>query len=263
MQNQLVRRISATGVVTTPAGFTEPLWKWAKHGYNEEDAFREACLRSLQRRGARSLFYLLQNSSEGFHLWLGGNVVLGMFILGTPSPVDGHRTADWVKRCNAVGVTTQVPVLFNSPDDYAAETSQHDAYIQWVAQSIAWAPSDQFVVCISHHTHLNQQITAAWTPDYVNWLAGKVKQYTGGRFMVAVHDHYPDCLTWGRGSNVDLIYVDQQNRTAVELATVLADVRSKTGKEVEARITDTADGVGGGAQFALPAGVAVDGAGTA
>ena len=263
MSNQTLRRISPAGIVTTLAGFTEPLSKWVKHGYAEENVFREACLRSLQRRGAKTIFYVLQNSSEGFNLWLGGNVVLGMYMLGTPSPVDGHRTDDWVKRCNSAGVTTQVPVLFNCNDSFAAQTSQHDSYIQWVAQSIVWAPSDQFIVCVSHHTHLNQGVTSAWTPDYVNQLAGKVKQYAGSRFKVAIHDHYPECLTWGRGSNIDLIYVDRQNRTDAEMATVLADVRAQTGKAAEARITHSENGTGGGAQFETPAGIATDGAGNA
>lgn len=263
MQNQTIRRISPAGNVSTLAGFTEPLWKWVKHSYAGEDAFREACLYSLQRRGARSIYYLLQNSSEGFNLWLGGNVVLGMYILGTPSPVDGHRTDDWVKRCNSVGVTTQVPVLINCNDAFAAQTGQHDAYIQWVAQSIAWAPANQFIVCISHLTHLNQGVTAAWTPDYVNALAGKVKQYTGSRFKVAIHDQYPACLTWGRGSNIDLIYVDREHRTDAELAAVLADVRAQTGKAAEERTPHPEDGVGGGAQFEAPMGLATDRAGNA
>ncbi len=263
MQNQTLRRITPGGVVSTLAGFTEPLWTWVKHNYDGENEFREACLYSLRRRGAKSIFYVLQNSAEGFNLWLGGNVVLGMYMLGTPSPVDGHRTDDWVKRCNAAGITVQVPVLFNSGDAFAASTVQHDAYLQWVAYSINWAPSSQFIVCLSHHTHLNGGVTAAWTPDYVNQLAGKLKQYTGGRFKVAIHDHYPECLTWGRGSNLDLIYVDRQNRTDAEMAAVLADVRAQTGKAVEARITHSENGTGGGAQFEQPAGVATDSAGNA
>lgn len=262
MQGQAVRKITPAGVVSTLAGgYTEALWKWVKHSYSGEDAFRDACLRSLVARGETSIFYVLENSAEGFNLWLGGNVVLGMYMLGTPSPVDGHRTDDGVKRCNALGITTQVPVLFNSPDAFASPSSLHDGYIQWVAASIAWAPSDQFIVCISHHTHLNAQISSAWNPDYVNQLAGKVKQATGGRFKVAVHDNYPQCIAWGRGSNVDIIYVDRENRSDADLATVLADVRNQTGKTVLARVTNPTDGVGVGVQFTAPGAVATDRAG--
>ncbi len=262
LQNQTIRKITPGGTVTTLAGgFTDSLWKWVKHSYAGEDEFREMCLQSLVARGSTSIFYVLENSAEDFNLWLGGNVVLGMYILGTPSPVDGHRTDDWVKRCNSVGVTTQVPVLFNSPDAFAGDFARHAAYIQWVAASIAWAPSDQFIVCISHHTHLNAQISSAWNAAYVNQLAGQVKQATGGRFKVAVHDTYPECIAWGRGSNVDIIYVDRGSRSAAELAAALADVRTQTGKTVEERSTGAADGAAAGVQFAAPAAVATDRAG--
>ena len=257
--NRTIRKITPAGTVSTLAGgYTDSLWKWVKHGYAGEDAFRDACLNSLVATGAKSIFYVLENSDEGFNLWLGGNVVLGMYMLGTPSPVDGHRTDDGVKRCNALGITTQVPVLFNSPDGFASPSSLHDDYIQWFAASIAWAPSDQFIACISHHTHLNAQISSAWNAAYVNQLAGKVKTATGKRFKVAIHDTYPECIAWGRGSNIDLIYMERPNLSEAGVAAALADVRSQTGKAVELHQTGSADGPGLGVQFAAPGAVATD-----
>ena len=256
--NRLVRKIWATGLITTLAGFTDPLMQWVKHSYTGEDAFRDACLRALQGRGATSIWYLLQNSPDGWNLWLDGNVVLGMYMLGTPSPVDGHRTDDEVKRCNSLGITTQIPVLFNSPDSFAGAFSYHDAYLQWVADSINWAPEGQFIVCMGIHVDRNQTISTAWTPDYVNQMAGKIKQYTGSRFKVAIHAGYPQCITWGQGANIDIIYVDSENHSAPEMAQIVSIVSQQTGKPVEIRNTGSVDGIGWNAQFNAPTSLAVD-----
>lgn len=191
-------------------------WQWCKHNYSGEDEYRDSFLGGLQARGATAIVYPLQDSRDGWNLWLGGNVVLGMFMLGTPSPVDGHRTADWVKRCNAVGVTTQMPVLFNVEDSFAGEFGLHDDYLRWFANSINWAPSDQFIVILGLYVDRNQLISSAWTPDYLNQMAGKLKQYTGNRFKIAVHAAYPQCLTWGAGSNIDIIYTEPTATVTVQ-----------------------------------------------
>jgi hypothetical protein len=183
-------------------------WQWCKHGYSGEHEYRDAFLDGLRARRATAIVYPLQDSRDGWNLWLGGNVVLGMYMLGTPSPEDGHRTDDWVKRCNAVGVTTQMPVLFNVQDSFAGEFGLHDNYLRWFANSINWAPSGQFIVILGLYVDRNQQISSAWTPDYLNQMAGKLKQYTNNRFKIAIHAAYPQCLTWGAGGNIDIIYTE-------------------------------------------------------
>ncbi|TAN39024.1 MAG: hypothetical protein EPN23_00870 [Verrucomicrobia bacterium] len=203
---------------TGPIGLDGSLiaWQWCKHSYAGEDAYRDSFLGGLQTRGATAIVYPLQDSRDGWNLWLGGNVVLGMYMLGTPSPVDGHRTDDWVKRCNSVGVTTQIPVLFNVQDSFAGEFGLHEDYLRWFANSINWAPAGQFIVCLGLYIDRNQQISSAWTPDYLNQMAGKLKQYTGGRFKIAIHAAAPQCLTWGAGSNIDIIYTDPSATVTVQ-----------------------------------------------
>ena len=261
--SECVRRVSSNGQVTTLAGALSTL-RWCDHGYAGENVYRDSCLRALQARGATSTFHPLQNTSGGWNLWADGNVVLGMYILGTPSPVDGHRTDDWVDRCSRVGVTTQIPMLFNSPDVFAADFSEHDAYLRWVANSINWAPAAQFIVCIGLDVDRNQQISTAWTPAYVNQMAGKLKQYTSNRFKLAIHARYPQCLTWGTGASIDIIYVETvQPWDADVMASTLADVKARTGKTAVALTTGTSvDGVGTAARFKSPAGIAVDDAGS-
>jgi hypothetical protein len=195
---------------TTPAPLDSGLiaWQWCKHGYAGEDAYRENILAGLRARRANAIVYPLQDSRDGWNLWLGGNVVLGMYMLGTPSPVDGHRTDDWVKRCNSEGITTQIPVLFNVQDGFAGEFGRHDEYLRWFANSINWAPAGQFIICLGLFVDRNQKVSAAWTPAYLDQMAAKLKQLTGNRFKIAIHATYPECVTWGAGTNIDIMYMD-------------------------------------------------------
>ena len=221
-----VGQYSRAGIVDTR--------QWVKHSYDGEDIYRDTCMHALQAGGAKAIYYPLQDSNDGWNLWLGGNVVLGMYMLGTPSPVDGHRTDDLVKACSSHGITKQIPVLFNSPDDFAGHFDLHDNYLHWFANSIAWAPNDQFIICLGLQVDLNQQISTSWTPAYVNQMAGKVKQYTGNRFPVAIHARYPQCLTWGQGSNIDIIYLEPQNLRDVNgTAQIVKTIGIQTGKQVE------------------------------
>ncbi len=109
--------------------------------------------------------------------------------------------------------------------------------------------------------HRNQQISSSWTADYVNQMAGKLKVWNGNRFKIAIHDTYPQCIAWGKGSNIDIVYLEPEGRSAAELTQVINDIVFQTGKTVEVRATDTSDGSGTAAQFNTPVGLMTDAGG--
>ncbi|MCX7006184.1 MAG: hypothetical protein NTY53_02870 [Kiritimatiellaeota bacterium] len=202
---------------------------WYRHGNRDEDTFRNWWVAYLKSIKANAIVWMLQGLPKEC-------IELQMFMLGTASPVDGHQIDEcWPNICTRNGITTQIPLLFDSPDPWAQDTGKHEEFIKWLCDSIKWAKPEQFIICIG--LEVNRNASAQWTPAYISKLAGWIKQYSGGKHKVAAHASYPQCIEWCNVANVDQVVVEcwspWEQHTPDEMKKIIADVVAKCpGKQV-------------------------------